>query len=140
MTVIKRFPLLVLCGMVGLSVIALRLPAAEEEQAAPKAFIDGTGPGWVPLTGDDFERVNCDPETFVWKEGHLACKGTPVGVTKSKKKYTNFELVAEWKHLKSGGNSGIFLWASDEALTDLKRDALTPGGIEVKVIDDGYDE
>jgi hypothetical protein len=136
----QRGPLLFLCGSLFLTLVALQLPAADEQPAAPKAFIDGTGPGWRQLTGEDFEKVNCDPETFVWKEGHLACKGKPIGVTKSKKKYTNFELVAEWKHLQSGGNSGIFLWASDEALTDLKRDTLPPGGIEVQVLDHGYAE
>ena len=65
---------------------------------------------------------------------------TPVGVTRSVKKYKNFEIVADWKHLRSGGNSGIFLWASDEALTGLKPNQLPPGGIEVQVLDHGYAE
>lgn len=111
-----------------------------EEVAAPKAFIDGIGPDWKTLTGDDFEHVNCDPDTWKWEGGHAYCTGLPVGVIKSKVPYTNFELVAEWTHRKSAGNSGIFVWASPEALIDLKRGALPPGGIEVQVLDHGYAE
>ena len=33
-----------------------------------------------------------------------------------KRPYANFELVAEWRHLKSGGNSGIFVWACPRSL------------------------
>lgn len=112
-----------------------------EEESAKKAFIDGTGPGWVALGGKDFTMVNGDKDTWTWREdGSALCKGTPVGVTRSNKKYTNFELVAEWKHLKSGGNSGIFVWTSDEALKDLKPGQLPPGGIEVQILDHGYAE
>ena len=28
----------------------------------------------------------------------------------------NFELVARWRHRKSGGNSGFFVWTPEEAL------------------------
>jgi hypothetical protein len=113
---------------------------AEDGESPPKAFIDGTGPGWKTLTGDDFEKVNCPPETWTWKEGGVECTGQPVGVIKSKKPVTNFELVAEWMHKTSGGNSGIFVWASPDALKDLPENALPPGGIEVQVLDHGYAE
>ena len=61
-------------------------------------------------------------------------------MTRSKQKYTNFELVVQWRHLSSGRNSGVFLWASDEALAGLKPGQLPPGGIEVQVLDHGYAE
>ncbi len=115
----------------------------EEKTAEPaaKAFIDGTGLGWTALGGKDFEMVNGNEGTWTWKDdGSVACTGQPVGVTRSLKKYTNFELVAEWKHLKSGGNSGIFVWTSDEALKGLKPGQLPPGGIEIQVLDHGYAE
>jgi hypothetical protein len=115
-------------------------PAAEDAPPPPRAYLDGTGPGWRALGEDDFTQVNCDPETFTWKAGEVHCTGQPVGVTRTKQKVTNFELVAEWKHLQSGGNSGIFVWATDEALTNLKRNSLPPGGIEVQVLDHGYAE
>ncbi len=113
---------------------------ADDASVVTKATIDGTGPGWKTLGESDFVNVNTDPDTWTWKEDGVFCKGTPVGVTRSQKKYTNFEMVATWKHLKYGGNSGIFLWASEEALTGLKPNSLPPGGIEVQVLDHGYAE
>src|SRR5262245_56443077 len=113
--------------------------AAEPSQLS-KACIDGSGPGWRELTLADFMNVNCAPDTWTTKEGMIQCTGQPVGVTRSSKIYTNFELVVEWKHLKSGGNSGVFVWASEEALKGLKPGALPPGGIEVQVLDHGYAE
>jgi Domain of Unknown Function (DUF1080) len=124
----------------GLIVLAVVVPAAEEAKPVPKAFIDGTGLGWRSLGEADFTNVNCLPETWTWKDGGVKCTGRPVGVIRSQKPLTNFELVAEWRHLKAGGNSGIFLWASEEALSGLKPDALPPGGIEVQVLDHGYAE
>ena len=113
---------------------------ADEPAVVTRAQIDGTGLGWVPLGQADFVNVNTDPDTWTWHEHGVHCKGKPVGVTRTQKKYTNFELVATWKHLESGGNSGIFVWASDEALKDLKPNSLPPGGIEVQVLDHGYKE
>ncbi|MCL4190152.1 MAG: DUF1080 domain-containing protein, partial [Thermoguttaceae bacterium] len=45
--------------------------------------------------------------------------------------------VAQWRHLASGGNSGICVWASDDAIKDLPRDKPPRGGIEVQVFDNG---
>jgi hypothetical protein len=112
----------------------------DEPTGSPRAFIDGTGPGWRALDESDFTRVNCDPETWSWKDGVVHCTGRPVGVVRTRQPVKNFELVAEWRHLRSGGNSGIFVWAPEPALTGLKPDALPPGGIEVQVLDHGYAE
>jgi hypothetical protein len=68
------------------------------------------------------------------------CTGQPVGVTRSRKRFGNFELVAQWRHLKSGGNSGIFVWAAESSLEGLKPGELPRGGIEVQVLDHGYKE
>ncbi|MFO0812437.1 MAG: DUF1080 domain-containing protein [Gemmatales bacterium] len=106
----------------------------------PSARIDGTGLGWVTLGEKDFTNANCDADTWTWKpDGSLYCKGTPVGVLRSVKQYTNFELVVQWKHLRSGGNSGMFVWAPEKQLFALKRNQL-PHGIEVQVLDHGYTE
>ncbi len=113
---------------------------AQESTDLPKAFVDGNGLGWRALGEQDFVQVNCDKETWTWKDGEVHCTGKPVGVIRSQKPFDNFELVAQWRHLESGGNSGIFVWASEEALKDLKPDSLPPGGIEVQVLDHGYTE
>ena len=107
---------------------------------SPKAFIDGTGPGWKSLGEADFVAVNCKPETWTWKGDLIICTGDPVGVIRSKKSYENFELIARWRHLKSGGNSGIFVWAPEASLEGLKPGTLPRGGIEVQVLDHGYTE
>lgn len=110
-------------------------------QSIPRAFIDGTGPGWRPLTEEYFVNVNCDPETWSWSNGLARCTGKPVGVIRSKAPVTNFELVAEWRHLRPGGNSGIFVWATPESIQSLERGkGRLPTGIEVQVLDLAYAE
>jgi len=118
----------------------LALGMADEPSAAPKAFLDGNGPGWNALGEDDFVKVNCDPTTWTWKDGIVHCTGRPVGVTRTRKPLTNFELVAQWRHLRSGGNSGFFVWASEKSLEGLRPGTLPRGGIEVQVLDHGYKE
>ena len=113
---------------------------ADDPVDLPKATIDGTGLGWRTLGEADFARVNCDPETWTFKEGVVYCTGKPIGVLRTTKQYTNFELVAEWKHLSSGGNSGIFVWASEASLEGIKPNSLPRGGIEVQILDHGYAE
>jgi hypothetical protein len=115
---------------------------AEETPALPKATIDGTGTGWRILEEKDFVAVNCKPETWTWKDGMIHCTGSPIGVIRTENVYTNFELVAQWRHLQSGGNSGIFVWASPESIKTLesKKGGPFPSGIEVQVLDHGYKE
>lgn len=102
-----------------------------------KAFVDGQGTGWRDLGEADFVNVNGDPETWTWKDGGVHCTGQPVGVIRSAKKFTNFELVAQWRHLKPAGNSGIFVWTPEESLKDLPKGRL-PHGIEVQVLENAF--
>ena len=132
--VISRWACLVLCLATAIA------KGADEQSGLPRAFIDGAGPGWRALGGSDFVRVNCDPETWTFEDSLIRCTGQPIGVTRSVTQYTDFELVIEWRHLRSGGNSGVFVWASEEALTNLKPNQLPPGGIEVQMLDHGYAE
>ena len=87
----------------------------EDSDGLPRATIDGTGLGWRELGEDDFVDVNGDEETWTFEDGVIHCTGQPIGVIRTAKEYGNFELVAQWRHLESGGNSGIFVWASPEA-------------------------
>lgn len=128
-----RFALLLL------ALTAVCLPAHAEQAPLPQAQIDGAGPGWRALGEADFVNVNCAPDTWKWQDGVLHCTGQPVGVSRSKQEFKNFELVAEWRHLNSGGNSGIFLWTIEKSLTALKGPGL-PHGIEVQVLDHGFKE
>ena len=127
-----------------LPVLCLLLLAAtsrgEEPAALPQAFINGEGPGWRELWEEDFVNVNGDETTWTFADGLIQCTGQPIGVMRTTTEFTNFELVVQWRHLKSGGNSGVFLWAPEKALTDLKPGTLPPGGIEVQVLDHGYAE
>lgn len=107
--------------------------------AAPNIVINGEGPGWRALTEDDFTNMNCDPDTWSWKDGVISCTGKPVGVIRTKNKVANFELVVDWKHLKSAGNSGVFVWVTEESVQNLDPGKL-PKGIEVQILDHGYAE
>lgn len=126
--------------IVVVAIFCFSLGLAEENRMLPKATIDGTGPDWRVLDEVDFADVNGLPETWTWNDSTLYCTGTPIGVLRTAKKYTNFELVLQWKHLKSAGNSGVFIWVSDEALKDLEPDKLPKQGIEVQILDHGYTE
>jgi hypothetical protein len=79
-------------------------------------------------------NVNCAPETWSVRDGVIQCTGFPIGALRTPRQYENFELELEWRHLKPGGNAGIFIWASPLA---------SPGtpflrSIEVQVLDHGY--
>jgi len=84
------------------------------------------------LTG--WTNVNCAPETWSVREGMIHCTGLPTGALRTTRQYENFILELEWRHLSSGGNSGVFIWASPVA---------APGvpflrAIEVQVLDHGF--
>ncbi len=128
----------ILTGLVWL--LPLAATRADEPAALPKAFVDGNGPGWKALGGADFLTVNGNEDTWTSKDGIIHCTGQPIGVVRTKMPLTNFELVAQWKHLRSGGNSGFFIWANEESLQDLQPGKFPRGGIEVQVLDHGYTE
>jgi len=127
----------VAAGLVAMLVWTIAAFGRAGQPALPKAYIDGLGPGWSELGEADFVNVNCDPDTWTWKEGTIFCTGHPVGVLRSRKPYTNFELVAQWRHQRAAGNSGIFVWIPQESLNALKPGQL-PQGIELQILDHGY--
>ena len=60
---------------------------------------------------------------------------------RTKTTVTNLELVVQWRHLKAGGNSGVFLWATPESIKALETGKpRLPTGIEVQILDHGYKE
>ena len=57
--------------------------------------------------------------------------GVPTGVMRTERQYENFELELEYRHMKTGGNAGLFVWS----------DPITSPGvpfarsIEVQILD-----
>lgn len=108
-----------------------------EAGAAPK--VEATAgiedPGFVDLfNGVDLSGwvdVNTSPETWSVKDGLLVCTGHPIGVMRSERMYENFVLIVEWRHMESGGNSGVFLWC------DAKPNGgnRLPMGMEVQMLE-----
>ena len=128
----KFFLVPVLAGLITATI-------AQSTDSLPKAFIDGTGPGWRSLTEKDFTNVNCEPTTWSWADGLIKSTGQPIGVIRTINTVTNLELVVEWRHLKAGGNSGVFLWATPDSIKELEAGkGRLPTGIEVQVLDHGY--
>ena len=108
-----------------LAAVVLTLPALADEGFV-ELFNGRDLSGWT--------NVNCAPETWTWSDGAVHCTGIPTGALRTLRQYENFILELEWRHLKSGGNSGVFIWASPIA---------APGvpflrAIEVQVLDHGY--
>lgn len=122
--------------------VALDALRGDEPAGPPATLIDGTGPGWRAMTADEFTNVNCNPDTFTWRDdGVIACTGKPTGVIRTKREHANLELVVEWRHLKNAGNSGIFVWAIPASIKRLEQGhGRLPAGIEVQVLDVGYKE
>ena len=129
----KLRPLTVLAAL-GAAFSALTL----QDTPLPKAFVDGAG--WRQLTLDDFVNVNGDADTWSEEGGVITCTGKPNGGARTKTQFTNFEMVVEWKHHEYAGNSGVFVWCPESAFTDLPKGTLPRQGIEVQVLDLGYEE
>jgi Domain of Unknown Function (DUF1080) len=134
---LKPFPRIVQTLLLG---PLLLIAVAAQDPAPRRAFIDGTEPGWRPLEAGDFANVNGDQDTWAWTDTLLRSSGTPIGVMRTQRLFTNFELVVEWRHLESGGNSGVFVWVPEQALKGLRPGALPEYGIEVQMLDHGYVE
>src|SRR5436190_14031295 len=119
----ERIMKLILPGL--LMIMAAAALAAGKEDFVP-LFNGHDLKGWV--------NVNCAPETWSVRDGMIHCTGHPTGAMRTERQYENFILEVEWRHLESGGNSGVFIWGTPIA---------APGvpflrGIEVQVLDHGY--
>jgi len=126
-------------GAMACSTLAVAALTARQSPA-PRAFIDGSEPGWRTLGSADFAGVNGDPDTWAWNEDTLRSTGKPIGVLRTQHTFVNFELLVEWRHLESAGNSGAFVWVPKAALTGLKPGALPEWGIEIQMLDHGFAE
>lgn len=103
--------------------LLLATAAAEEAPVFQDLFNGRDLTGWVD--------VNTSPATWSVKDGLLVCTGLPIGVMRSEKQYENFILHIEWRHMKEGGNSGVFVWS--EGTTPADRPL--PKGMEVQMLE-----
>ncbi len=97
-----------LIGAADLRLVFAETPAAEDKKAAGEdgfmSLFNGKDlSGWTPL--------NVKPDTFSVRDGLIHCTGKPTGVMLSDRMYENFILELEWRHMKPGGNAGLFVWS-----------------------------
>lgn len=110
-----------------LPALAAACGSLPEDRATAVAAAETSGPGDIPGWVD----VNCAPGTWTLQDGVIVCTGVPTGVLRSERMHENFVLDVEYRHLKPGGNAGIFVWS----------DPITARGqpftrsIEVQVMD-----
>jgi hypothetical protein len=123
-----------------LATMLVATSAATQEAERQRAFIDGSEPGWRVLEAKDFAGVNGEADTWTWNGSVLHSTGKPIGVMRTARTFTNVELLVEWRHLESGGNSGVFVWVPEQALTGLKPGVLPGLGIEIQMLDHGFRE
>ena len=94
--------------------------------------------GFVPLfNGKDLSgwvNVNCAPETWTVRENMILCTGIPKGVLRTVKQYENFILELEFRHMKKGGNAGLFVHSDD--LTHIGKPFTR--SIEVQIMDGNH--
>ncbi len=112
------FPLIVLLAGAG---------TATQKQEGFVPLFNGTDlTGWV--------NVNCAPETWSVRDQMIVCTGIPKGVMRTVNQYENYILELEWRHMKEGGNAGLFVHS----------DALTAAGtpftrsIEIQIMDGNH--
>jgi len=83
--------------------------------------------GWVP--------INVGPGTFRVQDGIIVSTGIPTGLMRTERQYENFVIELEWRHMKPGGNAGLFVWG--DALPAVGSPFAR--GMEVQILDNGYD-
>ena len=109
-------------GIIMLRNIMIKTLDEDDEEFVP-LFNGRNLDGWV--------NVNCAPETWTVRDGIIICTGIPTGVLRTKRQYENFVLELQWRHMKKGGNAGLFIHS----------DALPAPGqpftrsIEVQILD-----
>lgn len=103
---------------------AVASPAPADDAPQWRNLFNGRNlDGWVD--------VNTSPDTWSVRDGLLVCTGQPIGVMRSERQYENFILHIEWRHMKPGGNSGVFVW-SEAAPAGNGR---LPKGMEVQMLE-----
>ena len=82
-------------------IAAVALPGCTQDSGFVPLFNGRDLSGWV--------MVNGAPSTWRVRDNMIICTGLPTGVMRTTEHYENFILELEWRHLKEGGNAGLFL-------------------------------
>jgi hypothetical protein len=87
------------------------MPAASQDRDTVALFNGKDFDGWYMYLKD----VDADPQN-VWKvrDGEIWCTGNPTGFLRTRREYSDFKLVLEWRWPKGPGNSGVLLRMSGE--------------------------
>ena len=110
------------------SIVSAQNPLFEfGENVSYKSVLDGKK---VKSESLKWFQVNTLDTTWEVQKELLICHGHPIGVVRSEKKYENFILHIEWKHMEAGGNSGTFVWSNAEP-----GENRLPDGVEVQMLE-----
>lgn len=123
--------------LIVIVLLMLQVSVLWAEKTEPYPVYEETG--WVSLfNGKDlsgWSNANCAPETWSVKQLEdgpvIHCTGFPTGVLHTNRHYENFILEVEWRHLKPGGNAGVFVWGDPVTA----RGQPFTRGVEVQVLD-----
>lgn len=87
------------------------IPAKSQDKDTITLFNGKDFEGWHMYLKD----ADADPKD-VWKvrDGAIWCKGEPTGFIRTKKQYSDFKLVFEWRWPEKPSNSGVLLHMSGE--------------------------
>jgi len=87
------------------------MPAKSQDKATITLFNGKDFEGWHMYLKD----ADADPKD-VWKirDGAIWCTGNPTGFMRTKKEYSDYKLVLEWRWPEKPGNSGVLLHMSGE--------------------------
>ena len=104
---------------IGLAAVVVAMMAGQFASAADKPKGDIDLFDGKSLAGWEHYLVEPDVKmTEVWSvvDGLLICKGEPMGYLATKKEFTNFKLVVQWRWApgKPAGNSGVLLRITGE--------------------------
>ncbi len=125
----RKLTVAVCCVMLTGSVAAVRAaaPPADEADQQWVSLFNGTDlSGWVP--------INVAPDTFTVRDGIIVSSGIPTGLLRTQRQYENFVIELEWRHMKPGGNAGLFVWGDGLAA----RGTPFARGMEVQILDNGF--
>jgi len=107
--------------MLAVAVCLAGTAAAAEKRGEAVALFDGKSlAGWDCFLQD----ANVQMED-VWsvRDGVLTCKGEPLGYLFTKKEYTNYQLIVEWRWAPGTepGNSGLLLRIAGDPISFLPK-------------------